>query len=100
MELYLLVGNLVGSSDGRSTRIVVVVFPRRQCAVGFDSTVNLNQSSGPEIRPGELLFACPNEFDRFAYGFRIWVIRKIKKKATYRRVVTLTLRDFGYLLRT
>src|SRR6266567_1319170 len=70
MKLDPLMLNLIGSADGRSSRVVVVEFPGRQRSVAANSTLDLDHSRRPEIGPGELLFTRPDQLHRPACGSR------------------------------
>src|SRR5256884_6630375 len=60
--LRQLIGYIVGRFDPRHPGMVVVKFPSRQPAVGRDAAFDFDHTRGAEVCPGELLFACPNNF--------------------------------------
>ena len=60
--LRQLIRYIVGRFDPRHPGMVVVKFPSRQPAVGRDAAFDFDHTRGAEVCPGELLFACPNNF--------------------------------------
>src|SRR5262245_21432696 len=45
-------------------------FPGCDRSILAHAALDFDHSGGAKVRPGELLFASPDEFDRFARGFR------------------------------
>src|SRR5687767_844666 len=57
MEDDALMRDLVGRADAGRARVVVVHLPRGDGAVLGETTGHVDHARGPEVGPGELLFA-------------------------------------------
>src|SRR5207247_267633 len=68
MKRNPLMGNFIWSAHGSGAGIVIVEFPEVQRAVGFRAALYIDDSGGTKVGPSELLFACPDQFHRFACG--------------------------------
>src|SRR5215468_425988 len=66
MKFDLLVGDRVGSADRGWSRVVVMKFPRDDRAVLPRAALDFNDAGRPEVGPGELLLARPDDLDRFS----------------------------------
>src|ERR1700681_4717038 len=63
MKLNVAVGNVVFDLDAGSAGVVVVKLPRGDRPVISRATLDIDDARGPEIRPGEFLFAGPDKLD-------------------------------------
>jgi hypothetical protein len=70
MKFDALIRNDVGSFNPRRAGIVIVKFPRGERAVAGNPALDFDNARGPEIRPGELFLASPDQFHGTACGAR------------------------------
>src|SRR5438552_1158665 len=68
MKFGLLPGNIVKRANARPAGVVVVKFPLRNRPVSPNAAGNVDHPRRTKVRPGELLFARPDELHRFARG--------------------------------
>src|SRR5437899_11996691 len=66
MELGPLIRNFVQRLDTGTAQVAVVKFPTGDRAIAANAACDIDPSGGPEVSPGELLFARPHQLHRFA----------------------------------